>query len=340
MPFVVGETLTLANTQLAGLGLTVAVTPQFSSTIPANQVMAQAPVAGTVLAPIPANPVTLTVSAGPPLAGTIAQIVVEPGTTTRLVGENQQYKATAIFTDNTSADVTLASTWSSTVTSVATVNATGLAHAVANGATTLQATVGAVTGQTTLNVVTRIAGDIVPPTAIITAPANGSTITGPTPVIGSATDANFLRYELAVALAGDPTYTLIAEGTAPVVNGTLGTLDPTLLINDLYTVRLTVFDRGGNQSIATTTVQVSRSMKVGLFTISFQDLKIPASGIPITITRTYDSRDKTKGDFGIGWRLGIQSLRIRANRVPGTGWVRNTAGPLSACRQLPSTRSA
>ncbi|MBK7472841.1 MAG: PASTA domain-containing protein [Betaproteobacteria bacterium] len=211
VPNVVGEFLTLANTQLTNLGFTVAVTPQFSSTVPVNVVMAQAPVAGTVVAPIPANPVALTVSAGPPLAGTVAQIVVEPGPTSRLVGESQQYRATAIFTDNTSADVTLSSIWSSTLGAVASVNATGNALALANGATTLQATLGAMSGQTTLNVVTRSAGDGVPPAAIITAPAAGSTITAPVTVTGTATDANFLRYET-VALAGDPVCTILAEG--------------------------------------------------------------------------------------------------------------------------------
>nr|MBP8297471.1 PASTA domain-containing protein [Burkholderiales bacterium] len=326
VPFVVGKQLSAATTQVEGLGFTVAVTPQFSNTIPVNQVMAQSPAAGTVLAPVPANPVTLTTSAGPPLAGTIAQIVVEPGPTARLVGENQQYKATAIFTDGTSADVTLAATWLSMSSGVASINAVGLAHAVANGQTFIEATVGAVAGQIALNVVARAAGDSVLPVAIITAPAAGGTITGPVTVTGTATDANFLRYELAVAAAGDAAWTLLAEGTAPVVNSALGVFDPTLLVNDLYTLRLAVFDRGGNRTLATTTVQVSGNMKVGLFTLGFQDLRIPAAGIPITIARTYDSRDKAKGDFGIGWRLGIQGLKIRANRVLGTGWVRSTAG--------------
>ncbi len=50
---------------------------------------------------------------------------------------------------------------------------------------------------------------------------------------------------------------MIAEGTTAVTDGTLGTLDPTLLVNDLYTLRLTVFDRGENRSVATTTVQLN-----------------------------------------------------------------------------------
>ena len=44
------------------------------------------------------------------------------------------------------------------------------------------------------------------------------------------------------------------------------------------------------------------------------------SGLDITVTRTYDSRDKTVGDFGVGWQLGVRSARVRANRVQGDGW--------------------
>ena len=103
-------------------------------------------------------------------------------------------------------------------------------------------------------------------------------------------------------------------------DGVLGQFDPTLLLNDLYTIRLTVFDAGGNQTIAETTVQVDGGMKVGQFSLNFVDLQVPMAGLPLSITRTYDSRDKTAGDFGVGWKLGINTLRIRSNRILGTGW--------------------
>ncbi len=56
----------------------------------------------------------------------------------------------------------------------------------------------------------------------------------------------------------------------------------------------------------------------------FQDLTAPVAELPITIVDVYDSRDKRVGDFGVGWRLDLQTLRLRANRVPrgrrGAGW--------------------
>ena len=90
---------------------------------------------------------------------------------------------------------------------------------------------------------------------------------GPTAIVGTASDANFLRYELAYAPAGEDNYTVIAEGTTAVTNGTLGTLDPATLLNDLYTLRLRVFDRAENESVATTTVQASGERKAGLFSM-------------------------------------------------------------------------
>ena len=54
---------------------------------------------------------------------------------------------------------------------------------------------------------------------------------------GTATDANFLKYTLEIAPAGQANFTLLQESTKPVSSGTLGTLDPTTLLNDLLMQR-------------------------------------------------------------------------------------------------------
>ena len=322
VPDLIGLSLADARARLLGFGFTVNINPVASPTAPANMVLAQNPAFGTMLAP--GNPVTLDVSIGPPLSGTVAQVIVEPAPSAmRLVGETLDYRATAVFTDGTSRDVTIASLWNSLPSSVASVDSTGAAKGLTPGTTTIRATVNGVTGQSTLSIVSRVPGDAVTPVAQITAPTDGASVTGLVTVTGTASDANFLRYELSYALAGDATWTTIAEGTSAVTAGPLGTLDPTTLVNDLYTLRLAVFDRNGNETDAMVTVQVIGNVKPGLFTLTYQDLNIPMTGIPITVTRTYDSRDKTQGDFGVGWRQGFNTLRLRTNRVPGTGWVRN-----------------
>ena len=125
--------------------------------------------------------------------------------------------------------------------------------------------------------------DAAPPLAEITAPVAGGTVTQPVNITGSAVDPNFLKYELAYAPAGTEDFTLITGGDSPVTGGVLGRFDPTLLINDQYTIRLTVFDQGRNRTTAETTVIVDGNMKIGNFSLAFTDLRIPLAGIPITI---------------------------------------------------------
>lgn len=75
VPFVVGQSLTAANSTLTSIGFTVSVTRVFSTTVPANEVMAQAPAAGTLVTPLPASPVALTVSSGNGLVLTLNRSV-------------------------------------------------------------------------------------------------------------------------------------------------------------------------------------------------------------------------------------------------------------------------
>jgi hypothetical protein len=43
------------------------------------------------------------------------------------------------------------------------------------------------------------------------------------------------------------------------------------------------------------------------------------SGLPITLTRTYDSRNTDQGDFGAGWNLDVSSVRLGKSGVMGEG---------------------
>ena len=316
-----------AEAAIVGAGLVVgSVTTAASPTVPDGSVIRQTPLAGTTVAE--GTTVNLVVSRGPPGPGDILDsIVVEPAEAILLVGEAQTFTATGIFQDGTSTDLTSTATWSSTVPAVASVTSGGHAMGVADGTTTIEATFDGLTGSASLTVRARVSDDETPPTAEITSPAGGAEVTAPVDVVGTATDPNFLKYELAIALAGEDDSTLLASGTSSVSNGVLGRLDPTLLINDQYVLRLTVYDRGGNQMTDEVVVQVAEDMKIGNFSLSFTDASAQSSGIPLTVNRVYDSRDKREGDFGVGWRLELQTIRIRSNRVLGTGWVRSTSGP-------------
>jgi trimeric autotransporter adhesin len=86
-------------------------------------------------------------------APTISFISVSPDGLTLPIGINQQYIATATYTDGTSQDLVSGVAWNSSSTSVATINGSGLAMTTAAGTTTIQATVGSFTDSVILTVV-------------------------------------------------------------------------------------------------------------------------------------------------------------------------------------------
>src|SRR5262249_20866242 len=115
----------------------------------------------------------------------------------------------------------------------------------------------------------------------------------------------------------------IVRGTTSVTNGVLGKLDPTLLANDNYVLRLTATNAGGHTATAETPFSVMGNLKLGDFTLAFTDMSVPVSGIPITLTRTYDTLQAgTSADFGYGWRLDYRDVRLRTS-VPPTGDEQN-----------------
>lgn len=75
VPNVVGSARTAALTTLSGGGFTATVTQVLSDTVPAGTVIAQSPAPGTFVAPTPANPIALTVSAGTGLSLSLTRSV-------------------------------------------------------------------------------------------------------------------------------------------------------------------------------------------------------------------------------------------------------------------------
>jgi len=86
-------------------------------------------------------------------APTVASIAVTPVGLTLGIGINQQYVATATYSDGSSADLTNGVTWSSSDTTMATIDSSGLATTVAAGQVTITATAGALSDQSTLTIV-------------------------------------------------------------------------------------------------------------------------------------------------------------------------------------------
>jgi uncharacterized protein YjdB len=87
---------------------------------------------------------------GVPVA--LASIVVSPAASTVPQGLTQQFTATGIYNNATTQDVTSGATWSSASPSIATIDSTGLASALAQGTTAITANIGTVSGSTPITV--------------------------------------------------------------------------------------------------------------------------------------------------------------------------------------------
>ncbi|MFA5866611.1 MAG: cytochrome c3 family protein [Actinomycetota bacterium] len=104
-------------------------------------------------------------------------------------------------------------------------------------------------------------------TAQITSPLSGQAVSGPLPLIGTASAdmPAFDHYVLEYGKGTSPV-SWLKHGTytTPVTAGTLATFNTYRLENEMYTFRLTVFDALGNQSSATVSVAVNNTTRPGL----------------------------------------------------------------------------
>ena len=154
----------------------------------------------------------------------------------------------------------------------------------------------------------------------IASPSDVKEITAPTDIIGSAKGSGLVKYTLEYAPAGTNEFTAIREGTEAVDGGVFGQLDPTMLRNGYYDIRLTGYTGKAHKS-DTVTVYVTGQMKIGNFSIAFQDMDVNVPGLALTVVRGYDSRDRAKsGDFGYGWNLSMTSADISESGKPSENW--------------------
>jgi RHS repeat-associated protein len=162
-----------------------------------------------------------------------------------------------------------------------------------------------------------------PPSVAINSPVDGAEISARAEVTGSVSHGS---WKLEYSLGPDPlapdsgVWTTFATGVTPAANAALGIFDPTLLLNGTYSIRLTATDADGRSASVTRKVVVAGQQKLGNFTVSFEDLAVPVAGLPIQLTRTYDSRDKRTGDFGVGWTLAVKNVRLEKSVELGRHW--------------------
>jgi RHS repeat-associated protein len=154
--------------------------------------------AASVVVVTPADLVTLTLS---------------PQTPTLYVSQPQAFTATGTLTDGTTQDLTTSVTWTSSNQGVATINASGVASALAAGTTTITAASGAISTSTTLTVLTPPALSLTPATATLRV---GESLTM---TVASAAPADPGGLTVTLSQSGTGSVTLPAPATVVIPEG-------------------------------------------------------------------------------------------------------------------------
>ncbi len=144
-------------------------------------------------------------------------------------------------------------------------------------------------------------------------------LTSTTSITGSISDTNLESWVLELAPLGSQDFLRVAGGVTTLSNANLYTFDPTQVPNGFYLFRLTATDIGGRTSQTEVMVEVNTTTKPTRYTTSQIDLTTTLGGVPISLTRRYDSLERDQlGTFGYGWNLVNQDIRITPG-VTATG---------------------
>jgi RHS repeat-associated protein len=147
-------------------------------------------------------------------------------------------------------------------------------------------------------------------------PLNGSAVTGTVPITVAA-GQTLTQWTAEYWPSSNPAaVTVLATGAQGSPGATLAALDTTLLANGSYVIRLTGVNTDGQELVSQVLVIVAGENKPGRMLFVVKDLTVPVAGLPITISRMYDSLERGRvGDFGHGWNLAVGSPRLEVNQA-------------------------
>lgn len=164
--------------------------------------------------------------------------------------------------------------------------------------------------------------DKTPPEVSLVYDSDNFIINNPIDLIGTVKDdKGIVEYRLWYCAEGDKTEITIADGNKQKIEEVLGTLDTTILANGVYNVYLSATDFGGNIKTCSVKYVVEGNLKIGNMSLSFEDINASLSGINLSVLRQYNNQSKTKGDFGVGWTLGMQSAKLTLTESLGKGYT-------------------
>jgi RHS repeat-associated protein len=158
-------------------------------------------------------------------------------------------------------------------------------------------------------------------TASTTTGSDGSVTATPTPVSATITPPSgqsVATWAITAQGSHDATSRTLASGTGAPPS-TLATVDTTQLPNDTYRITVEATDSSGAVQTQSSYLVVSGNLKLGRFVRTYQDLDVPVTGFDMQVNRTYDSTDKSVGDFGVGWHLNLANFVVSTNGPLGEG---------------------
>ncbi len=328
VPNVVGLAQGAAQDALLAAGLSVgSLTAVQSAAFSPGQVAAQTPVAGTSVPP--ATPVNLDISIGGGVDILPPNVSVVCSPTVVDIGENVLISVTA--SDN----VGVTSLTLTVNGAPVALDVNGNASFVPSAAGLFEARAAAsdasgLTSSDRAYFSARSAVDNGAPVVALTSPVEDATLRDAVAVIGTASDTDLTLFELQLAPAASSQFVTFATGTTSVTASTLGRLVPGAFAPGVYDLRVCANDSWGNSACSPSVrVELDAVKRApGYLSFAFLDGFVDVVGLPISVRRVYDGADKTVGDFGVGWRLDTDSVKLETTRQMGADWQIQKVGTI------------
>ena len=157
------------------------------------------------------------------------------------------------------------------------------------------------------------------PIVSFAAQLNRALITETRAIVATVSDLNLDAWTLELARIHSDQFSTVAQGEANVADESLFQLDPAILPNGFYRLRLTAHDVAGRSSWAEIVIEINSTAKAGRYERSETDLAVVLDGVPVQLVRAYDSlAGHRAGSFGVGWRLAGADVDLETD-VPLTG---------------------
>lgn len=268
----------------------------------------------------------------------LASLVVTPANASVNVPNTQQYTATGHYNDGSTADITGSVTWASSNTSDATIDSGGLLTAIHNGSSTISATIGLISNNTSVTINRVLSSIVVTPTNLTIVYPNtqqytatghyndGTTQDITSTVTWASTDTN------AATIASGGLLTVHHAGT-PTISATLGvsgstglTVTVTLVSIAVTPANTTITSTGTQQYTATGTYNDSSTADItgsvtwasstpGTATISGGGL---ASGVAAGSTTISATSGLISGNTGLTVSAGVCGFAASPTLTYGT----------------------